>query len=61
MSNTETHPKDEKEEKNNNAVLAQIGEDPGLPAETIEQDSKPRADKERHKEEKDRDLTNSKV
>ena len=63
MSNTETQPKDEKEEeKNNNAVLPQIGEDPGLPADAIEQDSKPRAeDKERHKQEKDRDLTDSKV
>ena len=64
MSNTETQPKREKEEeeeKNNNAVLPQIGEDPGLPAEAIEQDSKPRANKERHKQEKDRDLTDSKL
>lgn len=46
MSNTESKPKDE-EEENNNAVLPQIGEDPGLPADAIEQDSKARADKER--------------
>jgi len=47
MSNSETQPKDE-EEKNNrdDAVLAQIGEDPGLPADAIEQDSKSMAHKE---------------
>jgi hypothetical protein len=59
MSNTESKPKDEEEEENNNAVLPQIGEDPGLPADAIEQDSKARADKE-HKQEKGKDLTKSK-
>ena len=59
MSNTESKPKDEEEEENNNALLPQIGEDPGLPADAIEQDSKARADKE-HKQEKGKDLTKSK-
>jgi hypothetical protein len=59
MSNTESKPKDEEEEENNNAVLPQIGEDPGLPADAIEQDSKARADKE-DKQEKGKDLTKSK-
>jgi hypothetical protein len=59
MSNTESKPKDEEEEENNNAVLPQIGEDPGLSADAIEQDSKARADKE-HKQEKGKDLTKSK-
>lgn len=58
MSNTESKPKDE-EEENNNAVLPQIGEDPGLPADAIEQDSKARADK-KHKQEKGKDLPKSK-
>lgn len=60
MSDTESKPKDEEEEEeNNNAVLPQIGEDPGLPADAIEQDSKARAVKE-HKQEKGKDLTKSK-
>ena len=60
MSDTESKPKDEEEEEeNNNALLPQIGEDPGLPADAIEQDSKARADKE-HKQEKGKDLTKSK-
>jgi hypothetical protein len=59
MSNTESKPKDEEEEENNNAVLPQIGEDPGLPADALEQDSKARAGKE-HKQEKGKDLTKSK-
>jgi hypothetical protein len=48
MSNSEAQPnKEEKEEEeSNNAVLPQIGEDPGLPADAIEQDSKARAGKE---------------
>jgi hypothetical protein len=46
MSNTEAQPNEQEEEKkSNNAVLPQIGEDPGLPADAIEQDSKARADK----------------
>lgn len=62
MSNTESKPKDEEEEEeeeNNNAVLPQIGEDPGLPADAIEQDSKAGADK-KHKQEKGKDLPKSK-
>ncbi len=57
MSNTEAQPKKEKkEEESNNAVLPQIGEDPGLPADAIEQDSKARAGKEQ-KQGKGTDLT----
>jgi hypothetical protein len=61
MSNTEAQPnkekeKEEKEEESNNAVLPQIGEDPGLPADAIEQDSKARAGKEQ-KQGKGTDLT----
>lgn len=59
MNDTKTQPKQE-EEQNDDEVLPQIGEDPGLPADAIEQDSKARTDKERHKQENDRDLTNSK-
>jgi hypothetical protein len=65
MSSTETQrnekQQEEKEEENNNAVLPQIGEDPGVPVEAIEEDSKQKADKDRHKQEKDRDLTDSKA
>ena len=62
MSNTEAQPNEEEKEKekeekeSNNAVLPQIGEDPGLTADAIEQDSKARADKEQ-KQEKGTDLT----
>jgi hypothetical protein len=62
MSNTEAQPNEEKEkeeeeeEESNNAVLPQIGEDPGLPADAIEQDSKARAGKEQ-KQGKGTDLT----
>ena len=41
MGTSETHSKDADEiNKDDEAVLPQIGEDPGLTAETIEQDSK---------------------
>ena len=40
MSNSETQPKDEEDKNKDGAVLPQIGEDPGLPADAIEQDSK---------------------
>ena len=40
MSNSETQPKDEEDKNKDDAVLPQIGEDPGLPADAIEQDSK---------------------
>jgi hypothetical protein len=57
MSNAESRPKDDgEEEENDNTVLPQIGEDPGLPADAIEQDSKARVDKE-HKQEKAKDST----
>ena len=58
MSNTEAQPNEEKEEeeKSNDAVLPQIGEDPGLPADAIEQDSKARAGKEQ-KQGKGTDVT----
>ncbi len=63
MSSTETqrNEEEEEEEENDSTVLPQIGEDPGLPADAIEEDSKPRADKEQHKQEKDRHLTDSKA
>lgn len=46
MSNSETQPNDEKEKNTDDAVLPQIGEDPGLTADAIEQDSKFMAHKE---------------
>ncbi len=48
MSDSENQPKDDNEEKNkDDAVLTQIGEDPGLAADAIEQeDSKAMAPKE---------------
>ena len=65
MTSTETQRNEKqqegKEEENNNAVLPQIGEDPGVPVEAIEEDSNQRPDKDRHKQEKDRDLTDSKA
>jgi hypothetical protein len=56
MSNSQTQPKDEEEKDKNNEVLPQIGEDPGLPAEAIEQDSKAMVHKE-NKKGKDTDST----
>ncbi|MDQ5843366.1 MAG: hypothetical protein M3286_07760 [Thermoproteota archaeon] len=49
MSNSETQSKEKKKEEERNsddAVLPQIGEDPGLPADAIEQDSKSMTSKE---------------
>ena len=40
MSGSETPSEDEQEVSKDGAVLPQIGEDSGLSAETIEQDSK---------------------
>ena len=54
MSNSETQPKDEEEKNEDNEVLPQIGEDPGLPADAIEQDSKAMVHKE-NKQGKDTD------
>jgi hypothetical protein len=60
MRNSESQPKDEEQEKNeDDAVLSQIGEDPGLPADAIEQDSKAMAHKE-NKQGKGTDLTKTK-
>jgi hypothetical protein len=60
MSNSETQPKDEEEKNRDDAVLAQIGEDPGLPADAIEQDSKSMAHKEKNKQGKATDLRKTK-
>jgi hypothetical protein len=59
MSNTESQPKDDEQENKDDAVLAQIGEDPGLPADAIEQDSKATAHKE-NKQGKGTDFTRTK-
>lgn len=40
MSSSETQANDEEETKKDEAVLSQIGEDPGLTPDIIEQDSK---------------------
>jgi hypothetical protein len=40
MSSSETHSKNEEDVNNEDAVVAQIGEDSGLSADTMEQDSK---------------------
>ena len=55
-SNSETQPKDEEEKNKDEEVLPQIGEDPGLPADAIEQDSKAMVDKQK-KQGKDIDST----
>ena len=61
MSDSENQPKDANEEKNkDDAVLTQIGEDPGLPADAIEQqDSKAMTPKE-NKQGKGTDFTKTK-
>jgi hypothetical protein len=46
MSSSETHSNDTEKITNDDAVLPQIGEDPGLSADTIEQDSKALDDKQ---------------
>ena len=56
MSNSETQPEDGEEKNKDDEVLPQIGEDPGLPADAIEQDSKAMVHKE-NKQEKDTDST----
>ncbi|HEY9406170.1 MAG TPA: hypothetical protein VIP53_01840 [Nitrososphaera sp.] len=48
MSSSETHSNEAEEiDKDDDAVLPQIGEDPGLPADTLEQDSKAMDHKEK--------------
>jgi hypothetical protein len=59
MSNSETQPKDEEEKNRDDVVLSQIGEDPGLPADAIEQDSKSMTHKE-NKQEKVTDVRKTK-
>ena len=56
MSNSETQPKDEGEKNKDNEVLPQIGEDPGLSADAIEQDSKA-MDHKQNRQGKDIDRT----
>jgi hypothetical protein len=56
MGTSETPPKDEEERNQDDEVLPQIGEDPGLPADAIEQDSKTMGYKE-NKQGKDTDST----
>ena len=56
MDNSETQPKDEEEKNEDEEVLPQIGEDPGLTADAIEQDSKAMVHKE-NKQVKDTDST----
>jgi hypothetical protein len=56
MSNSETQPKNEEEKNKDDEVLPQIGEDPGLAADEIEQDSKAMVHKE-NKQVKDTDST----
>ena len=59
MSNTETPSKDDEQENKDDVVLSQIGEDPGLPADAIEQDSKSMAHRE-NKQGKGTDFTRTK-
>jgi hypothetical protein len=61
MGNSETQSKDhEEKKKEDEAVLPQIGEDPGLPADAIEQeDSEAMANKE-NKQGKGADSTKTK-
>jgi hypothetical protein len=63
MSSSETHSKDTEKitkDDDDDEVLSQIGEDPGLSADTIEQDSKARDD-EQNKQGKDANRTKAKV
>jgi hypothetical protein len=56
MSGSETHSEDKQEASKDDVVLPQIGEDPGLPAETLEQDSK-KMDQKENKHQKGTDST----
>jgi hypothetical protein len=65
MTNTGTEPtgkeEEEEEEKNDNAVLPQIGEDPGPSADVMEEKiQKGSIIEKRHKRNKDLDLRESK-
>lgn len=59
MSGSETQANDAEETKKDEAVLSQIGEDPGLTSDTIEQDSKAMDNKEK-RQGKDIDRTKTK-
>jgi len=59
MSSSETQANDAEETKKDEAVLSQIGEDPGLSPDTIEQDSKAMDHKE-NRQGKDIDRTKTK-
>ena len=59
MSGSETQANDAEETKKEEAVLSQIGEDPGLTPDTIEQDSKAMDHKE-NRQGKDIDRTKTK-
>ena len=59
MSSSETHSNDREKITKDDAVLPQIGEDPGLSADTIEQDSKAMDDKQ-NKQGKDANRTKAK-
>ena len=60
MSSSETHSKDAEKITKDDEVLSQIGEDPGLSADTIEQDSKAMDDKQ-NKQGKDANRTKIKA
>ena len=60
MSSSETHSKDTEKITKDDEVLSQIGEDPGLSADTIEQDSKAMDDKQ-NKQGKDANRTKIKA
>ena len=60
MSSSETHSKDTEKTTKDDEVLSQIGEDPGLSADTIEQDSKAMDDKQ-NKQGKDANRTKIKA
>lgn len=59
LSSSETQANDAEDTKKDEAVLSQIGEDPGLSPDTIEQDSKAMDHKE-NRQGKDRDRTKTK-
>jgi hypothetical protein len=60
MGNSETQPKDDEARDKDDAVLSQIGEDPGLTADAIEQDSKATAQNKENKQAKGTDFTKTK-
>jgi len=59
MSNSETHSNETEKITKDDAVLPQIGEDPGLSPDTIEQDSNA-MDEKQNKQGKDANRTKTK-